>query len=154
MEAESGKKALGPWLQESWILALKLSKIAGPGILLNLGTGALCPFQELGGGSPGSGLPQPPTVPHGVPLGLARPRHPYNPAGGWDTPEALHGYHGYQLPQGGVKPFLQHPPAAPTGLCQNLLVWVNQGERASLGPVCGCLQIGCSLWAAWACDPP
>lgn len=46
-----------------------------------------CPFQELGGGSPGSGLPQPPTAPHGVPLGPARPRHPYNPAGGWDTPE-------------------------------------------------------------------
>lgn len=28
------------------------------------------------------------------------------------TPQKLSSYHGYQLSQGGVKPFLQHPPSS------------------------------------------
>lgn len=58
MEAESGERASGLWLQESWILALTLSKIAGPGILLNLGTVALLSFPGAGRRVPWLRAPQ------------------------------------------------------------------------------------------------
>lgn len=127
MEVKILEGATGRRLQA---LPLTLNKNSRASIWLSLGTGVL----RLPGAArrvPGLGLPQPPTAPHGVPWGLARPGHPYNPVSGWGTPEALHSYHGYQMLQGRVKPFPQHSPAALTGLCQNFLVQVRQGGRAS-----------------------
>lgn len=48
MEAQSLERASGLCLQGSWTLALTLSTVAGPGILLNLGTGALLSLPGAG----------------------------------------------------------------------------------------------------------